>query len=81
MSGAELRLRGRSTVFDTKGIGACEHPLAALTEIRLLGSSGNAANARVTMAAPLLTRSDDDRHGRRLLLFYKAETVYAQGES
>ena len=46
----------------------CEHPLAALTGIRMLGRGGKAADACVTMPTPLRTRSDNDRHGQRRLL-------------
>jgi gamma-glutamyltranspeptidase/glutathione hydrolase len=44
---------GRSTVYGTAGIVACEHPLAALEGIRALDDGGTAADACVAMAAVL----------------------------
>src|SRR5918996_2854752 len=44
---------GRSTVYGTAGMVACEHPLAALEGIRALDDGGTAADACVAMAAVL----------------------------
>ncbi len=72
---------GRSTVFGSKGAVACEHPLAALTGIRILDSGGNAADACVAMAAsmtvlaPMMTGMGGDA----FLLFYESETGYVRG--
>ncbi|HEX2108227.1 MAG TPA: gamma-glutamyltransferase, partial [Rubrobacteraceae bacterium] len=72
---------GRSTVFGSKGAVACEHPVAALTGIRILENGGNAADACVAMAAsmtvlaPMMTGMGGDA----FLLFYEAETGHVRG--
>ena len=48
---------GRSTVFGTRGVVACEHPQAALAGIRMLDAGGTAADACVAMAAAMAVLS------------------------
>ena len=48
---------GRSTVYGTRGVVACEHPRAALAGIRMLDAGGTAADACVAMAAAMAVLS------------------------
>jgi len=48
---------GRSTVYGTRGVVACEHPQAALAGIRMLDAGGTAADACVAMAAAMAVLS------------------------
>ena len=48
---------GRSTVYGTAGVVACEHPRAALAGIRMLDAGGTAADACVAMAAAMAVLS------------------------
>ena len=48
---------GRSTVYGTAGVVACEHPRAALAGIRALDAGGTAADACVAMAAAMAVLS------------------------
>jgi gamma-glutamyltranspeptidase / glutathione hydrolase len=74
-------LGGRSTVYGTRGVVACEHPAAALAGVRVLDAGGNAADACVAMAAcmgvvaPMTTGMGGDA----FLLFYDAETGRISG--
>jgi gamma-glutamyltranspeptidase/glutathione hydrolase len=67
---------GRSTVFGTRGVVACEHPDAALAGIRVLDAGGTAADACVAMAAcmAVLSPMQTGMGGDAFLLFYEAET-------
>jgi gamma-glutamyltranspeptidase/glutathione hydrolase len=67
---------GRSTVFGTRGVVACEHPQAALAGIRVLDAGGNAADACVAMAASMavLAPMMSGMGGDAFLLFYDAKT-------
>ena len=72
---------GRSTVFGTAGVVACEHPLAALAGIRALDAGGTATDACVAMAAvlavvaPMMTGLGGDA----FLLHYDAATGAGRG--
>ena len=67
---------GRSTVYGTAGMVACEHPQAALAGIRMLDAGGTAADACVAMAAvmavvsPMMTGPGGDA----FLLYREAAT-------
>ncbi len=65
-------LGGRSTVFGTRGVVACEHPQATLAGIRVLDEGGNAADACVAMAASMavLAPMATGMGGDAFLLFY-----------
>jgi gamma-glutamyltranspeptidase / glutathione hydrolase len=67
---------GRSTVYGTAGVVACEDPRAALAGIRMLDAGGTAADACVAMAAmlavvaPMMTGPGGDA----FLQYYDAAT-------
>ncbi len=67
---------GRSTVYGTKGVVACEHPQAALAGIHALDSGGTAADACVAMAScmAVLAPMTTGMGGDAFLLFYDAKT-------
>ena len=67
---------GRSTVFGTRGVVACEHPSAALVGIRVLDAGGTAADACVAMAAAMavLAPMTTGLGGDAFLLYYEAST-------
>jgi gamma-glutamyltranspeptidase/glutathione hydrolase len=75
-TGETSQLRGRSTVFGTRGAVACEHPRAALAGIRALDDGGNIADACVAMAASVavLAPMSTGMGGDAFLLFYDADT-------
>lgn len=66
---------GRSTVYGTKGVVACEHPQAALAGIRALDAGGSAADACVAMAAcmAVLAPMTTGMGGDAFLLYYDAK--------
>jgi gamma-glutamyltranspeptidase/glutathione hydrolase len=72
---------GRSTVFGTAGVVACEHPAAAVAGIRALDAGGTAADACVAMAAvlavvaPMMTGIGGDA----FLLHYDAASGRVRG--
>ncbi len=59
-----LNLGGRSTVFGTRGVVACEHPQATLAGIRVLDEGGNAARLRSDGRFYGRPRPDGDRYER-----------------
>src|SRR5688572_6074783 len=72
---------GRSTVFGTAGLVACEDPRAAVAGIRALDAGGTAADACVAMAAvmavvaPMMTGPGGDA----FLLHFEAATGRVRG--
>lgn len=74
-------LGGRSTVFGTRGVVACEHPGAALAGIRVLDDGGNAADACVAMAAcmAVVAPMTTGMGGDAFLLYYDASDGMVSG--
>ncbi len=72
---------GRSTVFGTAGVVACEHPLAAVAGIGALDAGGTAADACVAMAAVLAVVSPmmTGVGGDAFLLHYDGATGAVRG--